>query len=223
MLCVRQRGASTSLDDRSGCAAGRCGGACRGRSACGARARCPCPRPSQDPCESLAADLPGTCPPRRHRERDPRTGRVERHTYRVRARLISFAMEDDSDVHLVIARPARPPTDDDRRVPGRRLHEGRCSSARGKMKRARTALLRSCGKPGSDFTDLSAMAQLTGAGCQARPAWAGTPRDRAAPGDRLSPSLEGLLMRRRCQSARARGNLWSMPAVRDPEALLAAN
>lgn len=35
----------------------------------------------------------------------PRLSGVERTTYRVRARLVEFALEDDHDIHLVIASP----------------------------------------------------------------------------------------------------------------------
>jgi hypothetical protein len=88
----------------------------------------------------------------------------ERRTYSVRARLISFAMEDDSDVHLVIADPRNLRQTMIAEFPSSGCTRGAAASARRKMKRARSALIHACGRPHNHFTGLLGTAKLTGVG-----------------------------------------------------------
>lgn len=73
-------------------------------------------------------------------------------------------MEDDSDVHLVIADPRNRRQTMISEFPATGCTKGATASARGKMKRARTALIKACGKPTSKFTSLNGTAKLTGVG-----------------------------------------------------------
>jgi hypothetical protein len=91
---------------------------------------------------------------------------VETTTYRVRATLVKMKIEEDGDVHLVIAQPGTanaatmivefPSAGCTRKAP---------SWARRAMARARTALTTSCGTPSrSAFTPLRGAATITGIG-----------------------------------------------------------
>jgi len=95
---------------------------------------------------------------------DPRTGKVERRTYSVRARLVSFATEDDSDIHLVIADPRNPKRTMIAELPSSGCTKGARSSVRRKMSLARAGLIRECGRPRDRFTRLRGTATLTGVG-----------------------------------------------------------
>ena len=96
---------------------------------------------------------------------DPRTGLVEQTTYSVRARLIEFAIEDDSDVHLVIAAPGSRRRTMIAEFPATGCTRGAPAPDRRKMKRARAVLLRACGRPTlGHFRDLRGTASLTGVG-----------------------------------------------------------
>jgi hypothetical protein len=95
---------------------------------------------------------------------DPRTGRVERRTYSVRARLLSFAMEDDSDIHVVISDTRNRKRAMIAELPSTGCTKGVRTSVRRKMKAARSALLRACGRPHNGFTRLRGTATLTGVG-----------------------------------------------------------
>ena len=66
---------------------------------------------------------------------------VEQTTYRVRAKLVEMKLEDDSDIHLVIADPTGAAADDDRRVPAADLHGAARRRRRGRRCAARGAPL----------------------------------------------------------------------------------
>jgi hypothetical protein len=94
-----------------------------------------------------------------------RIGPVETTRWQIHARLVSFKIESDSDVHLVVADPTSG---------GSMIIEFPAAScvgakapakARQLMKNARAALIRSCGSPNSSsFTGLSGTAVINGVG-----------------------------------------------------------
>jgi hypothetical protein len=73
-------------------------------------------------------------------------------------------MEDDSDVHLVIADPRNLRQTMVAEFPATGCTKGASPSARRKMKRARSRLIRTCGRPHDHFTDLHGTEKLTGVG-----------------------------------------------------------
>jgi hypothetical protein len=95
----------------------------------------------------------------------PRLGGVERQTIRVRAVLREATIEDDYDIHLVIAAP-----DHRRRTMIVEFPYVRCNGARRsikkvEMRRARRRLLAACGTiPSSSFVRLRGKASITGVG-----------------------------------------------------------
>lgn len=95
----------------------------------------------------------------RHAPRQP----GEFTTYKLKVRLRSFKVEDDSDIHLVVADPA-----DTAKTMIVELPNAGCTltagqSARRKMAAARSALVQACGTPGkSRFTLLTGSATVTG-------------------------------------------------------------
>jgi hypothetical protein len=89
---------------------------------------------------------------------------VEFHSYRVRARLVAFKLEADSDIHLVIADPNTGGTMI-AEFPLLACVDHGLPTVRGKISAARAALIRTCGQPSSStFTALSGTASLTGVG-----------------------------------------------------------
>jgi hypothetical protein len=93
-----------------------------------------------------------------------RIGRVEKTVYRVRARLVAFKLEEDSDIHLVIADP---------RSGGTMIAEFPASFCVGsaappadkaKMKAARAAILRCGPAPRNSFAPLTGLVTITGVG-----------------------------------------------------------
>jgi len=70
---------------------------------------------------------------------------VERRTYRVRARLVEFKIEEDSDVHLVIADPVFPKRTMIVEFPATACTKGAAAKRRSQMARARSTLLQACG------------------------------------------------------------------------------
>ena len=79
-----------------------------------------------------------------------RGGTVERTVYRVAARLVAAkAIEEDSDIHLVIADPQTGGSMI-AELPAFRCTVGATRPARLLMQRARVAFLRACGDPGAD-------------------------------------------------------------------------
>jgi hypothetical protein len=96
---------------------------------------------------------------------DPRHAGVEQSTFKVKARLVEFKFEDDSDIHLVIAQPH-----DASETMIVEFPDPGCtrdSIERGAMRRARRNLLDACGQPpsaSSSFADLRGRATVTGVG-----------------------------------------------------------
>jgi hypothetical protein len=90
---------------------------------------------------------------------------VETTTYRLRASLVEMKIEDDGDVHLVVAQPGTgkavtmiaefPSSGCIRKSP---------TWARKRMLGARAAVTKACGAPGTSFTALNGAATLTGVG-----------------------------------------------------------
>jgi hypothetical protein len=84
-------------------------------------------------------------------------------SYRIKVRLRSFKVEDDSDIHLVVADPT-----DSSKTMIVELPNASCTrraepAARRKMAAARGALVRACGEPGrSKFQLLTGEATVTG-------------------------------------------------------------
>jgi hypothetical protein len=88
---------------------------------------------------------------------------VERRTYRVRARLVEFKIEEDSDVHLVIAEPGFPARRMIVEFPATGCTRAAAAKRRSQMARARSALMHACGVPNtSEFLDLRGTATTTG-------------------------------------------------------------
>ncbi len=95
----------------------------------------------------------------RHSPRQP----GEFTTYRLKVRLRSFKVEEDSDIHLVVSDPTDPVKTMIVELPNRACTANASSTARAAMATARRALLRACGQPGrSTFTLLSGRATITG-------------------------------------------------------------
>ena len=89
---------------------------------------------------------------------------LETRTFRVRAALVAMKLEDDNDIHLVIADPR------DRRLtmivefPNASCTRGASRQARAKMRNARNHLVAACGSATSSFTSLSGKATISGVG-----------------------------------------------------------
>ena len=94
-----------------------------------------------------------------------RRGRgVERTTFRVHAKLVEMKLEDDSDIHLVIADPTRTGATMIAEFPAKACTVGATPTARMKMNRARNALIAACGAPGASFRKLDGTATISGVG-----------------------------------------------------------
>jgi hypothetical protein len=90
---------------------------------------------------------------------------VELTTYRVRARLVATALEDDQDFHLVIADPHHRARSMIVEFPDRPCTKGAAPKRRLQMQKARSAFIDACGFPSSgSFTNLSGTATITGVG-----------------------------------------------------------
>lgn len=94
----------------------------------------------------------------------PRLPGPERTTYRVHARLIAFATEEDRDVHLVIAQPHHRSATMIVEFPDVRCNGARHSIKKRALRRARHSLVAACGEPSSDFRSLHGRATVTGVG-----------------------------------------------------------
>jgi len=95
----------------------------------------------------------------------PRIPGVETTTYRVRASLVEMKLEDDEDIHLVIAEPGRPRLTMIVEFPSPGCTVGAPAAARARMARARRAVVAACGEPSeSSFTRLQGVATITGVG-----------------------------------------------------------
>ena len=89
---------------------------------------------------------------------------VELHSYRVKAHLLAAKIEDDSDIHLVIADP-RSGGSMIVGFPAFGCTKRAMPAARKLMQLARVALLHACGDPGSgSFTELRGTATIVGVG-----------------------------------------------------------
>jgi hypothetical protein len=90
---------------------------------------------------------------------DQRVAPVETTTYRVRVSLVSMKVEDDSDIHLVVADPRDRAATMIAEFPSPDCTLGASTQARRLMSSARTALLARSGEPGTgSFTALSGTA-----------------------------------------------------------------
>jgi hypothetical protein len=89
---------------------------------------------------------------------------VERTTFRLRAKLVEMKLEDDSDIHLVIADPTRSGATMIAEFPLASCTAHATPKARVKMRRARNALIAACGPPSSSFRRLSGTATISGVG-----------------------------------------------------------
>lgn len=95
----------------------------------------------------------------------PRIAGVETTTYRVKAKLLEFKIEDDRDVHLVIAPSSSPLKTMIVEFPDTACPGARSSPKKTQMKSVRAALLAGCGPASkSAFTDLQGSATITGVG-----------------------------------------------------------
>lgn len=94
---------------------------------------------------------------------DSRLGGAERHTYRIVVRLVAAKFEGDSDIHLVVADPHTGGTMIVE-LPALGCTKHATPAARKLMERARAALLRACGDPGSNFAELRGTATIVGVG-----------------------------------------------------------
>lgn len=110
---------------------------------------------------------------------------VETTNYRVAAPLIEMKLEEDCDIHLVIAVPSAPAKTMIVEFPDTTCNGASSSPKKGEMASARSAIIAACGQPSSShFTNLSGKANITGVGFfdirTGKPGCA--QRDRAAPG-----------------------------------------
>jgi hypothetical protein len=104
--------------------------------------------------------------PAPHVGRDtPRMSGPEHTSYRLRARLIEMKLEDDSDIHVVIADPSNPRRTMIVELPASACTSSAASTARRRMSAARRGLIRACGAASaSSFRRLHGVATLTGVG-----------------------------------------------------------
>lgn len=93
---------------------------------------------------------------------DQRVLGVETVVYRVRARLVAMKIEDDSDIHLVIADARHPSRTMIVEFPATGCTVGAARNARLRMVRARRRLERACGPADHTFRDLRGTATITG-------------------------------------------------------------
>jgi hypothetical protein len=90
---------------------------------------------------------------------------VETTNYRVGARLVEMKLEDDRNIHLVVAVPSAPSKAMIVEFPDTTCNGARSSPKKAKMARARSAIIAACGQPSSSrVTKLSGRATVTGAG-----------------------------------------------------------
>jgi hypothetical protein len=89
---------------------------------------------------------------------------VERTTFRVRASLVEMKLEDDSDIHLVIADPSNRRATMIAELPNPSCTVGASLKARAKMRQARKAFTAACGSPSTSFKRLSGTATVSGVG-----------------------------------------------------------
>lgn len=96
--------------------------------------------------------------------RTPRIEGVETTTWKVRAKLLEFAREDDHDIHLVIGAVTSPSKTMIVEFPDAGCPGARSSAKKAEMKQARDDLISKCGAASSSFHDLTGSATITGVG-----------------------------------------------------------
>lgn len=89
---------------------------------------------------------------------------TERTTFRVHAALVEMKLEDDGDIHLVIADPRDGQATMIAELPDPGCTKAAPRLARTKMRRARGAFIAACGSPSRSFTQLSGSATISGLG-----------------------------------------------------------
>jgi hypothetical protein len=94
----------------------------------------------------------------------PRLAGVETTTFRVRARLVGYKREADSDIHLVIADPGRKKPTMIVEFPNAGCTTKAAGPARKSMAEARAALVAACGEPPGRWKLLDGTAVFTGVG-----------------------------------------------------------
>src|SRR4051794_16549339 len=90
--------------------------------------------------------------------------RGEGTAFRVRAKLVEMKLEDDGDIHLVIADPQRTGATMIAEFPAATCTGGATPNARLKMRHARSALIAACGSPSGSFRRLGGTATISGVG-----------------------------------------------------------
>ena len=90
---------------------------------------------------------------------------METTNYRVAARLVEMKLEEDRDIHLVVAVPSTPAKTMIAEFPDPTCNGASSSPKKGKMASARSAIIAACGLPSSShFTQLGGTATVTGVG-----------------------------------------------------------
>lgn len=92
----------------------------------------------------------------------PRIAGVETTTYKVRAKLLKYALEDDHDIHLVISSPSNTSKTMIVESPDPSCPGVRDSIKKTAIGRARSAISAACGSPSTHFHDLEGTATITG-------------------------------------------------------------
>lgn len=95
-------------------------------------------------------------------EDSPRLHPYEFRTYRVRAKLLLAAKEDDHDYHVVIAQPGHPKRRMIVEFPDPHCKGAASSIKRAAMAKARRRLINACGTIGSSFRTLHGVAAIRG-------------------------------------------------------------
>lgn len=87
---------------------------------------------------------------------------IEQTAFRVRATLVEMKLEDDSDIHLVIADPRNSGQTMIAELPAASCTAGATPKARTKMRQARSAFIAACGAPSGSFRRLRGTATIMG-------------------------------------------------------------
>jgi len=112
------------------------------------------------PVHRRVAALRNLTPPESLSSNTPRLLGVERKTMTVRARLVEATIEDDHEIHVVIAVPHHPRKTMIVELPYRRCNGVRTSFKRRAMARARNQVFATCGSiPSSSFVHLRGTAR----------------------------------------------------------------
>ncbi len=117
------------------------------------------------PRNRTVAFLRGLKPPAHLASTTPRQKGVEMTTYRVRVALVRATVEDDHDIHLVVATPSNHAQTMIVEFPDTNCTGAAASPKKAQMKAARSAVFNDCPKIGpGKFTELSGSATITGVG-----------------------------------------------------------